>query len=321
MDLEELKNLGKWLGLTDQQFDILKTIHKLELSGKRTNPKNIVSHYEKDHGKLILVSNLFHIFKALTDKNLIKKEKQATYSLNFSGIKAALDNHEAGLSQELTQFKEVKKKTKSYFEKIAKKETRPVVEYFDRIQFFNEMKESVTKANTQYIVAHFPKFFYLAILQRQLIRYDYLQVIQQRCMIDKTLEVILLTDFDLNFVLRDFDSFSVSKRDALKMGLATIDQIQYFIENYENLNVYYTEKLVGMDMVLPIIDEPETIYLYMRDQIGEITGGIKIKSHESAKQARETFAKISQTYTSLRSIKGKRIIASLRSEMRKRFKA
>lgn len=315
---DELADLEKWLGITGQQFDVLKGIHKLRLEGQRANPKSISVAYHRDYGKGIQVSNLFHVIDALIDKGLVRKEGPASYGLDLSGITRSLEDYEQHLAEEVKDFKAVKNETIAYLERVVKRK-EPIVQYMGLTQFFDKAAESVSRARTYYLVAHFPKLFHPTVLRKKLNQYAYLELIEDRCLIKQDLEVNIITDFDIDFLCKDFTDFSVPKKEMLKTALLIVDQIQYAIDHHSNLRIYYAKKLIGMDMLLPIRDEPRDLYLYMRDQDGGIIGGVYIESPEAAKRAYSTFSRFPGNYVLLKGAQGKKILNKLRKEMRARF--
>ena len=166
----------------------------------------------------------------------------------------------------------------------------------------------------------FPKLFYPEFIQEKLARYNYLKAIKKRCLHEKKLEVCIITDFNMDFLYQDTQRFSNSKKEAMKLALSIIDQIQYYIENYDKLKVYYLEKLVGMDFVLPIREKPEDIYLYMRDETGDIVGGLYINSPASAGRAYTTFTQFCSNTPPLRGINGRRILKQIKKGITNKFK-
>jgi len=315
---EELTSLGRWLGITGQQSEVLRTIHKLRLDGHRANPKGISLEYRKDYSRSIQISNLFHVLDALMEKKLVKKDGPASYDLNINGIERVLSDFEQKLGEEMSGFKKARSETVKYLNQIAKKE-KPTVRYMDLTEFFDSAADSVSRAKKYYMVAHFPKLFHPMVIKKKLSRYEYLELIEERCFVKQNLDVNIMTDLDIDFLYKDFSRFFPSEREALKAALSIIDQIQYAVDHYKHLRVYYTKKLIGMDMLLPICDEPKDLYFYMRDQEGEIIGGVYIESSETAKRAYSTFTPIPSNYTVLEGTQGKRILKNLKREIRARF--
>lgn len=320
MTEDQFTDLGKWLDITPQQSEILKTIYKLQTSGKETSPKNIMAAYERDYGKHIQISNLFHIIHILAGKRLIKRGKKASYTLDLAGIQAVLDSREKEQETSLERFKEAKNDLKTYLQKISRRAETPEVAYLDGVQFFNKLADSVSTAKTHYMTGPFPKLFYPEFIQEKLTRYNYLKAIKKRCLYEKSLDVCIITDFNTDFLYNDVQRFSSSKKDALKLAHSILDQIQHYLESYDNLKVYHLEKLVGMDFVLPIQEKPEDIYLYMRDETGDIVGGIYINSPTSAGRAYTTFTQSCNNTPPLKGKNGRRILKQIKKEINDKFK-
>ena len=59
----DLKKVGGWLDLTNQEFDILQCIYRLQLDGLEVSPKNIQGKYKRRMGKKIEKANLFKIIR------------------------------------------------------------------------------------------------------------------------------------------------------------------------------------------------------------------------------------------------------------------
>lgn len=321
MTEDQFLDLGKWLDITPQQSEILKTIYKLQTSAKETSPKNIIAAYGRDYGKHIQISNLFHIIHILAGKRLIKRGKKASYTLDLAGIQAVLDGREKEQAACLERFKEAKNDLKTYLHKISRKAETPEVAYLDGVQFFNKLADSVSTAKTHYMTGPFPKLFYPEFIQEKLTRYNYLRAIKKRCLSEGRLDVHIITDFNIDFLCQDVQRFSSSSKDALRLAFSILDQIQYYLENYDNLKIYYIEKLVGMDFVLPIQEKPEDIYLYMRDETGDIVGGVYINSPTSAGRAYETFTQFCNYSPPLKGTRGKKILKQLKKRISDKFKS
>jgi hypothetical protein len=316
---ERFADLGGWLGITAQQSEILDTIHRLQTNGKETSPKNIIAAYHKDYGRLIQISNLFHVIHALTDKRLLKRGKKASYNLDLPGIQAALDDRENEESSRLDRFKEAKNDLKTYLQKASWREETPEVAYLDGEQFFNRLAGSVSSAKTHYMTGPFPKLFYPEYIQEKLGRYNYLRAIKKRCLTERSLNVRIITDFNIDFFIQDVKRFSSSSKDAKRLASSILDQIHYYIEHYDNLKVYYLEKLVGMDYVLPVQENPSELYIYMRDESGDIVGGVYVNSISSAGRAHATFAQFCRNAAPLRAATGRKLLKQLKKKVMERI--
>ncbi|MFH1125618.1 MAG: hypothetical protein V1703_00700 [Candidatus Altiarchaeota archaeon] len=281
--------IANWLNTTEQQFQIIKTIYRLESKREEATPKNIGKEYAKTYGKSIQKPNLFTLLRTLIEKELIQKDAGFTYRVNFNGIRQSLGKHREKLDKEGEEFQKAYGKTEEYFRRNISRQERPTVDYFEQKELYAEIMKSTSNSNVLNVMTNFPEISYTYNLASGADRLEYVEAIWRRCFKEKNLEVNYLTTLDLDYLFNQaFRSLGEPKL-AFKECEIVLQQLENQVEAHKKLHIKTVEEQKGMDVCIPIKDKPEEFYLFIKDEHKEVLGGIKIKSPETASQAENMF--------------------------------
>jgi hypothetical protein len=281
--------VGKWLSTTEQQFHIIKTLYKLESKNAEATPKNIGKEYTRLYGKIIQKPNLFTILRALLEKNLIQKDANSNYRIKFDGIRHALGKHKEHIESEGSEFKKAYSSTEDYFRRNMPKSDRPTVDYYDRKELYAEILKSLSGCDTMHIAGDFPSISYtfnIATVSEQL---EYLQAVWKRCFKEKNLTINYLTTLDVDYLFAQALLALEEPKLAFKECELILQQLENQVEAYSKLNVKVVEEQRSMDVCIPLKERPAEFFLFIKDEHKDITGGIRIKSPETASQAENMF--------------------------------
>jgi hypothetical protein len=281
--------IAQWLETTEQQFQIIKTIYRLEARETEITPKNIGIEYEKIHGKTIQKPNLFTILRTLGEKELIKKDSNSNYKINFDGIRQTLEKHQSKLEKEREEFQKAHTKTEEYFKRHIPRSEYPTVNYYEQKELYAEMLKSMKTASTLYIIADFPNIAYTYNLASGVDRLDYIETLWKRCFKEKNLEINYLTTLNTDYLFSQAFRTTQDPKIAFKECELVLQQLVSQAETYKKLKVRVVEEQSGMDVFLPIKDKPTEVYQFIKDEHKEILGGVRIRSSETAMQAENMF--------------------------------
>lgn len=319
MATQEIRKVGKWLDLTDQQFDILLSIYKLEARHEETTPKNIEQEYLKAYGRAPQRSNLFGQIRQLLSKNMITKERQGRYSVNFSVIYSLLQDRKEAFIEELNEFNRISEEIKDYFRKAAIQTTKPKVEYLNYSEFYNALSSSIKTKDCFYMTTKFPSIAYTYSLSSGIGTSGYTNTIWERCFEKGELRACYLTNLDIDFPFNHaFRVYGDPKR-AYKECVIIIDQLWNQIQTHSNLEVRCLKEPHGMDVFIPERHEPKEFFIFTRDEHRNIIGGIKIGSPETAISAKQMFMRDFEYADRLSGSKGEEMIENLKRELEEKY--
>ncbi|MFH1126153.1 MAG: hypothetical protein V1703_03430 [Candidatus Altiarchaeota archaeon] len=313
--------VSRWLGITNQQFDILKAVYRLETKNTEGYPKNIRIEYGEYYKKDIKRPNLFNALRTLTNMGLLEKDPKARYRVDIAGVKKTLSLMEDNFLNEISDFKKVSTNIEAYFTEISKEPIKPYVEYIDgRHELFERITEQLETANTFYTVARFPGIAFTPLISRKgAERGRYLDVLYERCFEKKELRVVYLSalkiEYAFNYAMMAYRNKRLAKRECS----IVLDNLESQVNAYENLDVRYMENPFGFDVVMAEVDEPVDFYIFVRDSKNIVIGGIYIKSPETAKRAKQRFLEVSRIAKRVRGSDGKKIINNIKRELKTRW--
>jgi len=290
----DFAKIGGWLDLTDQQFQILSVVHRLELSRRRPSPKNIVLEYESVSDKLIAKPNLFTILKALCDRGLVRRVEQGSYAVDFEVVREVLAKRIGLKEAELDQLRRVVDETEKFFKKELKSKDIPYVTYLDHDELYSKLSKIVSTASQYFIVANFPSVAYTYTVYSRLRREDYWKALVERTLKEKSLHACFLTDLNVDSLFTNaFIAFGDPSK-AYKESKLILGQLGNLVDECENLDVRFHEEPHGLSVAISEREEdwPGEFIILTRDEHNKIKGGIHIKSPEPARQAKEMFVRL-----------------------------
>ena len=285
IDLEEL---SEWLGITKQQLTILTVINSLRTRKRVASPKNISLEFKKQQGKSIQKSNLFTQIKILIDKDFIAKSGKADYIIVSEAIKSKLLERKSALLEEADEIDKVWASLDTYFVDMSQ-EKEQIIEYLDYDSLFDLLERRLRYAKEYFIVAKFPGISYTYTTYSKIKRGKYLETMRHRCFDTKELKLTYITQLGLDYPFEHSMQLYNDHKAAYRECEIIIKQLENQVKNYENLDVRYMEHPFGFDVIIPVIDEINEFFLFIRDEREFVVGGIHIKSPKTAKKAYERF--------------------------------
>lgn len=319
METPEIRKIAKWLELTDQQFSILLSIYRLEARREETTPKNIEQEYLKSYGKAPQRSNLFGQIRQLLSKNMIMKEGQGLYSVNFSVIYSVLQDRRDAFIEELNEFNRISEQIREYFRKAAIQTTKPKVGYLNYEEFYNALAKAIKTKDCFYTTTKFPSIAYTYSLSAGIGTSNYTNTVWERCFERGELKACYLTTLDIDFPFNHaFRVYGDPKR-AYKECVIIIDQLWNQIQTHQNLDVRYLKEPHGMDVFIPERHEPKEFFIFTRDEHRNIIGGIEVRSPETAISAKQMFMRDFEYADRLVGQKGEEIVENLKGELEEKY--
>jgi len=280
--------LASWLETTEQQFQVIKTIYKLESKNEESKPRDISKEYARQHNKVIQKPNLFIILKTLAQKELIQKDASSNYKINYAGIRQTLGRNQERLQKEREEFQKAYSKTEEYFKKHIQT-SRPSVDYYEQNELYSELIKSIGNSSELHIFASFPNTAYTYNLASGINRLEYVEALWKKCFKEKQLEISYLTTLDVDYLFNQaFRALEEPKR-AFKECEIVLQQLENQMSSHSKIKIRVADEQKGMDVCIPIRDKPAELYLFIKDEHKEILGGIKIRSPETAMQAENMF--------------------------------
>ncbi|MFH1836235.1 MAG: hypothetical protein ABH851_08615 [Methanobacteriota archaeon] len=324
----ELKNISRWLEITNQQYELLMVIKSLQLRNQQPTPKNIIEEYRRLHGNTISRPNLFNQINPLLKRNLIKKIERGTYVLESASISSLLKDRQKKERESLSSLESFTKNLDSELSQIASKPGKPIVEYISPTKFFSHIAQSISKANSWYADSPFPNVCYPYALARKISRTDFVDAQWDRSIREKTLESYYLTNIRIDFVyyraLKAFGKKSRAKKEC-EIALKRMEEIT---EAEDKIHMRYLDPLPGPHMYIFEYekDNPQELFLSLRGsnvgtqeyiEFKDPYGGVRIISPDIASQAKETYMTSFKQAKTLKGAFKEKIIEEKKQELKK----
>ncbi len=284
-----IEGLANWLDITGQQLSILSIINALKKDEKKASPKNISLEFKKKEGKSIQKSNLFTQIKALMEKDFIEKAGKADYKIVPEAIKSALVEKERTLKEEAESISGLYESLEDYFADIVRDKNEQLVEYLDYESLFDILERKLRYAKEYYIVAKFPGIAYTYTTYSKIKRGKYLETMSRRCFDTKELKITYITQLGLDYPFEHSMRLYGDSKAAYRECEIIIKQLENQVKNYDNLDIRYLKHPFGFDVVIPVINDVNEFFLFIRDEKEFVVGGIHIKSPKTARKAYERF--------------------------------
>lgn len=277
-----------WLGLTGQEFRILKVIYRLEDSGD-ASPGQVVKLFERLYGGRLYKSNLFATLRDMQALGIISKRGRGSYCVDFGGIQKFLEVKKTGLERELDDFSRVCEDTEEYFRRYIERPSTPRVEYLDYESLYARLTGSVNSCRVYNEVCSFPLLCYTPYLADSLGRGSLYQSLWKKCVTGKKIQVNYLTDLNVDYLFNQCFRTHGDPKTAYKEASSILNQVETLAHRCDNLQIRVLDEAYGMDSAIPEHEKPVEFYLFTRDEHQDIMGATYIRSHDSARDARKMF--------------------------------
>ena len=288
MDFDS-KKAGSWLGLTPQQFNVFEIVYRIQKRGLTASPKSIQKEYSIVHGGRIQKPNLFNILRLLLDKGFLVKRERGSYTVDSSSVSEYLEGQVNCFENELYGFRDFLGDFTEYLDQLSSKKSSVMVDYLGFSELFNTLGRKLKSANTLYVTSKFPMTSYTPELANKLNITDYTDALWKHCLKEGKLTINYKTNLDVGHVYKQALRARQSKEQAVRTCRNVIANLENQIETAEKLNIYYSERPLGLDILLPESKRLEDFYMFIRDEKQLITGGVYIRSETTVRIAREQF--------------------------------
>jgi hypothetical protein len=312
----DVQNVGKLLGLTPQQFDILQCVYRLQVDDLQASPKAIQADYRKHTDKHLMKPNLFNILRILKGKAFIMQESYGTYNINFEAVNEAIKAEEERLRSELDGFQSIASRTEEYFRKVVTQHERPYVTYLEPHEFSKNISKSLQTATTYYSTTSFPNITFNPEVASAIKRPEYVNVLWVRGIIKQELTVKYLTDLNIEYLFNYVSKAYPDKDTSYRVCLDALNQLKAHIDGHENLEVYYQSTPLYLDIHMPENQTPKEFYSHLRGLRSEIRGVVYVKSRDAAHATKKLFQEMLDRCDRLQGAKGKRVISAKRKELK-----
>jgi len=287
----DFNTIGAWLDLTSQEFEILKSIYRIQIAGKRASPTEINVDYAQDNKRTIQKQNLHKILRKLVEGGFVARRAQGDYRVSLAGVRSNLEGEVEKKSLELSAFKQVVADVEGEFRRQLAPADRPRVEYLDGDVLYPHMARLLDKAGEFNIVASFPSIAYPPSLAAKLGRSEYSSVLASKSLAKTELSANFLTDLDVDYLFVHCFRVVDSPAGAFKLALTVLNNLEAILDSDSSVDVRYHPDPHGLDVAIPSEKdgEPKEFYLFTRDEHKEIAGAIYVRNPESSRNAQHAF--------------------------------
>lgn len=320
--MEKLENLQKWLGITNQQLNIIEAMLSLERKRAKASPKAII---EEDATlrslPKIQKSNFFAQLKTLRSVGYLKKTGSASYAVDFNSITKALDRAEAKVNREATELKTFKAESERRFKALAVPKELASVEFMDYNKAYSVVADIAKSKTNFYTAGPFPKVLYAhsPSLINQPDAQKYAQTLWMRCMVEQKLEITYATHFDIDYLFMKLSEAYSNTAVAYEEIKVLLNNIPNVLDKSKALNILYSESPSVLSMMVPYDEIVEEIFLPIRDTNFVGKGCVHIRSPELAIKFRQIFLDQCVKCVDMRSSKGERVLKKLDAKLDRRY--
>ncbi len=306
----EVEEIVDWLGITNQQFEILMSIYNLNKDGDKSNPKSIEKAYSKMTGKMIQTPNLFGQLKFLVKLRLVGKREAANYVVDIDGIKNAVEAKKEQYTKKIDEADAVERKIDGYLSGLHAIEAKPLIDTIDVSELFLSLGMELQRASVYYSTGRFPTVFYtpgIVKARQKVEKFDtlakYVDILWERALRKKELKIFSLTNLQVEYAF-GFVYEAYGDADlALEECKAALQNVRRIIA-LPNVDARFVDYSHGVNMLMTEIDDPKTCYLYMRGGRYRTRCWLKVDSYDIALNNKMTFVDIFNDGTKLTSKKG-----------------
>jgi hypothetical protein len=253
----------------------------------------------------------------------VTKLGKGTYTVNPSSIKEIINKRKNEFESELNSFNSISSDVDEFFRRGSAKNVKPYVEYIKgRKAFWEFTNPKLRDIKKYYIVAGFPGISYTdEVSTKGASRGEYLDIIRSRCFDKKELQINYLSPLSVEILSTYVQlKFDVEK-EIISECNKIIDNLEKQISENELLNIYYYKNPFGLDVIIPLKDEPEEMFMFVRDENQVQIGGIYIRSPEATKNAIDRFNEVCNHALRLKNDStGQKVFNKLRAKLRKATK-
>ncbi|MBI3032369.1 HAD family phosphatase [Candidatus Woesearchaeota archaeon] len=281
-----ITKLAKWLQLTAQQATLVHLIYALQEKNLPTNPISLEKVYLRETKTFIQKSNLFTQLKFLQERGIVSKTAQSNYILHLRGIQEVLYAQKQELTQEIDDLTLFTSETQAFFDKIVKP-TSTSVTYLTTEELYKNLAFNLKNATAFYLGCDFPHYAYSLLLCANAQEAAYVEMLTARIQ-DNNFSLFCISPYrleSLSYKLQD----KYKNKDLIKEELKNVYAHAQTI-TIQCPNIDLRKSPTPFNFAL--IENPKngnTLFMFLKDSKGAVTGGILINSYETTKQTKQHF--------------------------------
>lgn len=283
--------LRNWLDLTEQQFDILKAVMRIESKKEPPTAKNLTKVYETYNPKGIQKSNLYSILKTLETTGFIKHDSPGNYSVNYAGIQDKLNELKKRREEEDKELDTILTQTREYVRIKASEPDETFVKYYDNKGLNDVMMKFLSTAKNYYTTDRFPNIALPRSWAIEDWKQRYVDLLYDRCAIKKELTIYYLSDLNIDRYYNFMSDFYKNRDFVFNECMSMIDKLDNILKNNDNLHVAVSDGIFVIDVHMGEQEEPVEYISHMHDLQSRTMGGVYIKSREAASYIKQYFFK------------------------------
>ncbi len=310
--------MRRWLGLTQQQFDVVKVIYRVRNRGVVSSPKVVQREYRTEHGKLIIKPNLFNILRVLQEKGVVRRVAQGEYALDHEGISNVMDGARVRLEGEREELDKTSGQVDQFFREVTYSREHPDVNYLEGKELYVALADAASKSLVFWATVDFPWTAYSPELAHAAGASRFVEALQQK-LVDKKSSVNLLTTLSTESLFNHGFSAHGDPKDAYSEILNTVDHLATQVSSSGNLDVRYSDVPAGLDIAIAETQQPNEFILLIRDEHNDIRSGIRVRSHKTAANALQSIQKVFSQALRLKSPQGKAILKGVKSDIQRKY--
>ncbi|HLC22584.1 MAG TPA: HAD-IB family phosphatase [Candidatus Nanoarchaeia archaeon] len=293
-----LTDFAKWTGVTEQQARIVSIIKRLQEQKQPTRPIDIEKEYISETKTFIQKSNLFAQLKLLQEKEIISKNGQSQYAVNIEGIRNIILSKKSYFSTEIENISKFALETEKFLENLAQ-QTTVHVEHLSETELYKKLAFYLKNATAFYLGCDFPHYAYSLSICGNSQQAAYIETLGARIADEKFTLFCLCTYKTDEIVGR------LSKKYTNKEFIR--EEIQRAHKEAQEKTIQFNTidlRKTATPFNFALIEDAEhrgSLFMFLKDSKGEITGGIVISSPETLKHLKQHFLAQMATASSLKS--------------------
>ncbi|VVB53467.1 Uncharacterised protein [uncultured archaeon] len=317
----DFNHVRRWLGLTDQQFMVLKSIYRLQKEGGKVSAQRIERDLEKSHQIVMQKSRLFALLRALRDQKIIDHAGRGDFTVNFKGMQAVLKEGEQQRKDELDAVSMVASDVEDYFYRNINAPDHPIVDYLPYDNLYKALANAAQKSAVFLVADNFPQIAYTPALSEGLKRTAYTHTLWRRCIKEKSLRVLYLTDVDGDYLFNQCLHILGDPLRAYREATLVIENLQNMIDSDAPLDVRMVAERRGLDVAIPEPPDgnPVEFYMLTRDENDDVMGGIHLRSRNGALHSKKTFKQTFDPADRMKGAKARQVLKTCHKALEMKY--
>ncbi len=263
------------LGITNQQYEIIRIVNSIRNMGGAPTPVNIEQSYFEHSGKAIASSNLFRQLAQLKKRGFIGKNTKSEYLVEFDTIEASLLQDVERLDARRQALESIANNIRVFLGSEGHSDDDVKISYLNYKELFASITKSMKKATGYYITAKFPGVAYTYGPYAKIGRGQYMDVMNRRALDERAMDITYLTALDEEYPLAHAHLLHSDKK-LVQTELKLIREKLETVINHPNIHIYRSKNPYGVDIVIPTGPDLKEVYFFIRNEEFEVVSGIKV---------------------------------------------